>query len=73
MNSKWPDTRGNSFGTKWTTRIGFWNVRPLREYGKLKQVEKEMTNYKLDIMSLIEMQWKEKNTKWKLPNIFSYW
>jgi hypothetical protein len=73
MNSKWPDTRGNSFGMKWTTRIGFWNVRTLREYGKLKQVEKEMTNYKLDIMSLSEMQWKEKNTKWKLPNISRYW
>jgi len=28
---------------KWKTRIGFWNVRTLTEYGKLKQVEKEMT------------------------------
>jgi len=31
----------------------------LREYGKLKQVEKEMTNYKLDIMGLSEIEWKD--------------
>ena len=31
----------------------------LREYGKLKQVEKEMTNYKLDVMGLSEIQWKD--------------
>ena len=55
MKSKWPDTRGNPFGMKWTMIIGFWNVRTLREYCKLKQVEKEMTNYKLDIMGLNEI------------------
>jgi hypothetical protein len=37
MNSKWPDTRGNAFSMKWTTRIGFWNVRTLREHGKLSK------------------------------------
>jgi hypothetical protein len=52
MKSKRPDTRGNLFGMKWTMRIGFWNVRTLRQYGKLKQVEKEMTNYKLDTKGL---------------------
>ena len=52
--------RGDLFGMKWKTRIGFWNVRTLREYGKLKQVEKEMTSYKLDIMGLSEIRWKEK-------------
>jgi hypothetical protein len=59
MKSKQSDTRGNLFGMKWKTRIGFWNVRALKEYSKLKQVEKEMTNYKLDIMGLSEMRWKE--------------
>jgi hypothetical protein len=54
MKSKWPDTR-----MKWTMKIGFWNVRTLREYGKLKQVEKEMTNYKLNIIGLSEIQWKD--------------
>ena len=59
MKSKGPDIRGDLFGMKWKMRIGFWNVRTLREYGKLKQVEKEMTNYKLDIMGLSETRWKE--------------
>jgi len=52
MKSRWPDIRGDLFGMKWKMRIGFWDVRTLREYGKLKQVEEEMTSYKLDIMGL---------------------
>ena len=56
MSSKWPDIRGDLFGMKWKTRIGFWNIRTLRENGKLKQVQKEMTSYKLDIMGLSEIQ-----------------
>jgi len=59
MKSKWPDIRGDLFGMKWKMRIGFWNVWTLGEYGKLKQVEKEMTSYKLDIMVLSEIRWKE--------------
>ena len=31
----------------------------LREYGKLKQVEKEITNDKLDTMGLSEIRWKD--------------
>jgi hypothetical protein len=42
------------------TIVGFCNISTLREYGKLKQVEKEMTNYKLDIMGLSEIRWKDK-------------
>jgi len=49
MKSKRPDIRGDPFGMKWKMRVGFWNVSTLRGYGKLKQVEKEMTNYKLVI------------------------
>jgi len=59
MKSKRPDIRGDPFGMKWKMRIGFWNVRTLREYGKLKQVEKEMTSCKLDIMVLNKIRWKE--------------
>ena len=59
MKSKRPDIRGDLFGMKWKTRIGFWNVWTLREYDKLKQVAREMTGYKLDIMGLSETQWKE--------------
>ena len=43
---------------KWKTRNGFGNARTLKEYGKLQQVEKEMTNYKLDTMGLSEIRWK---------------
>ena len=59
MNSKRPDIRSDLFGMKWKMRIGFWNVRTQREYGKLKQVEKEMTSYKLGIVGLSETRWKE--------------
>jgi hypothetical protein len=52
---------------KWIVKIGFWNVRTLREYGKLKQVEKEMTSCKLDIMGLSEIRWKE-NSEMKTQN-----
>ena len=45
--------------THWIGDCVFWNVRTLKEYGKLKQVGKEMTNYKLDIMGLSETGWKE--------------
>jgi hypothetical protein len=36
MKSKRPDARSDSFGMKRKMRIGFWNVRTLREYGKSK-------------------------------------
>ena len=39
----------------------------MTEYGKLKQVEKEMTRYNLDIMGLSETRWKE-NGKIKTQN-----
>ena len=45
---------------KQITRIGFSYVRSLRECGKLKQVEKEMKSYNLDIVDLSEIRWKEK-------------
>jgi exonuclease III len=59
MKSKRTDISSKPIGMKWKTRIGFWNIRTLREYGKLKQVEKEMKNYKLDIMALSEIRWKD--------------
>ena len=56
MKSKRPDIWSDFFGMKLKTRIAFWSVRTLREYDKLKQIEKEMTSYKLD---LSEIRWKE--------------
>ena len=43
----------------WKTRIGIWNLRTLIECGKLKQVEKEMTNYKFHITGLSDVRWQE--------------
>ena len=63
MKSKRADIRGDLFGTKWKTRIGFWNVRTLPEYSKLKQGGKEMTSYKLDIMGLSETRWENDEIK----------
>jgi hypothetical protein len=59
MKSNRPDARSDPLGMKQKMRNGFWNVRTLREYGKLKQVEKELTNCKLDIMGLSEISWKD--------------
>jgi len=59
MKSKRSDMKCDPFGMKWKTIIGFWNVMTLREYGKLKQVEKEMINYKMDIMGLSQIRWKD--------------
>jgi len=56
MKSKRLDIRGDPFGMKWKTRIEFSNVKTLREYGKLKQVEKEMINCKLNITGLSEIR-----------------
>jgi len=57
MKSKRPDIRGDLFGMKWKTRIRFWNVRTLKEYGTLKQVEK------LDIMGLSGTRWENGEIK----------
>lgn len=46
-----------TYGMKRKTRIGFWNVRTLRESSKSKQVAKVMGEYKLDILGLSEVRW----------------
>ncbi|XP_047100903.1 craniofacial development protein 2-like [Schistocerca piceifrons] len=48
-----------TFGLKRKTPIGFWNVRTLREAGRLRQVKKEIENYRLDILRLSEIRWPE--------------
>ncbi|XP_055388198.1 uncharacterized protein LOC129616594 [Condylostylus longicornis] len=50
---------GTNFGTRIRTRIGQWNVRTLREASKLAQVENEMKRYKISILGLSEIRWKE--------------
>ena len=48
-----------TFGTKWITKIGCWNITTLRESTKIKQVEKEMKNYELDVLRLSEIRWED--------------
>jgi hypothetical protein len=46
-----------AFGLKCKTRIGLWNVITLAQSGKLKQVCREMENYKVDILGMHEVRW----------------
>jgi hypothetical protein len=38
-------------------RIGTWNVRILKEVGKLEQVKREMKRYGLNILGVSEVTW----------------
>lgn len=39
------------------TRQGFWHVSTLRETGKLRQLTREMDNYRLYIFGVSEVRW----------------
>jgi hypothetical protein len=43
-----------TFSKKRKTKISFWNVRILKESRKLKQLAKEMEEYRLNILELGE-------------------
>lgn len=47
---------------KTETKIGFWNIRTLNGLGKLRQVINEMQSYKVDILGLSEIRWKQSGT-----------
>ena len=59
MRIKRTDSRGNPFGVKWTTRIGVWNVRTLREYGKLERRNAITSTEKIWQEEKIPEEWKE--------------
>ena len=42
---------------KYKIRVGSWNVRTLDQAGKLQQVLREMTNYKMEILCVSEARW----------------
>ena len=42
---------------KYKIRVGSWNVRTLYQAGKLQQVLREMTNYKVEILCVSEARW----------------
>ena len=48
----------NRINARKNITIGTWNVRSLRQTGKLKELTHEMNNYKWDILGLCEMRWK---------------
>jgi hypothetical protein len=45
-----------TFGLKCRMRIGLWKVKTLAHSGKLKQICREMENYKLDILGMSEVR-----------------
>ena len=53
------DSRSTTFGATRKTKIGIWNVRTLRETGKLRQAVACMTNYGLNILGMSEVRWRE--------------
>jgi hypothetical protein len=53
------DSRSTTFGMKRKTKIGIWNVRTLRETGKLSQAVACMRNYGLNILGMSEVRWRE--------------
>jgi hypothetical protein len=46
-----------TFGKKNKTRIGFWNIRTMRESGKLRQVIGVKKNYRLHVLGISETRW----------------
>jgi hypothetical protein len=53
------DSRSTTFGINRKMKIGIWNVRTLRETGKLRQAEACMRNYGLNILGMSEVRWRE--------------
>jgi hypothetical protein len=56
------DSKKMNIDLKWLAKIGFWNIRTMREPGKLKQVAKDMEGYKPNILGLSDISWKEFGT-----------
>jgi hypothetical protein len=51
------DSQMKAFSMKRTTRTGCWNVRTLREQGKLRQLINEAQRYKIEILGVSEVGW----------------
>jgi len=45
------------FTAKQFSKVGTWNVRTLFQCGRIGQVLRQMTEYKLDILGLSEVRW----------------
>jgi hypothetical protein len=56
----WTDPLFRSNQWKTDTRFGTWNARSLCRSGLLATVAREQTRYKLDLASVQEVRWGEK-------------
>ncbi len=52
-----PDYHQATVCNKQWLKIGSWNVRTIREKGKLENVKKEMERLKINILGINEMRW----------------
>jgi hypothetical protein len=53
------DARSTNFRMKRITKIGIWNVRNLRQSGRLRQAVTCMESFGLDILGMSEVKWSE--------------
>jgi hypothetical protein len=51
------DSRPTTFGMKRIIKIGIWNVRTLRQIGRLRQAVACMKSYGLNILGMSELRW----------------
>ena len=59
MKKNQTDSRSMTFDMKRKMKIGIWNVRTLRETGKLMQAVACMRNYGFNILGMGEVRWRE--------------
>ena len=57
-NNSTRQTTQSTLGYRPRTRIGNWNIRTLTETSRLAQLEQEMKRYKIEILGLSEVRWK---------------
>ncbi|XP_047471466.1 craniofacial development protein 2-like [Penaeus chinensis] len=55
--ASWVVIKRNPYGM---LKIGMWNVRTLARSGNLENVKREMERYKVNILDMTEVRWKEK-------------
>ena len=57
QNQKDPRRLISLLSTRYTIRIGTWNVKSMYQTGKASSIAEEMRNYSLEILGLSEVRW----------------